>query len=297
MAMMRPMLAGLMLLVGGVIAVLPAAPVFAQNANLSRELERLRRDLNDLQRYVYKGGKSQPGAAAGAGQPVAGSDVVSRMQLRISQMQTQLRAINGTVEEVQHGLNLLETRLDRMASDLELRLRNIEDAIASGAVSPASPPAPSGETNGAGGQAGGGGARPASIAGYPKDGTPREQYDFAFDLLKKREYASAGKALEVFLDGNPDHSLRGNALYWLGETRYVRKDYKEAAKIFLDGFKRYPKGAKAPDNLLKLGMSLAALNEAESACKTYAKLLATFPKAASRIRKAATAERGKLKCG
>ncbi len=296
MELMRPMLTGLLLLVGGVIVVLPVAPVFAQDANLSRELERLRRDLNDLQRYVYKGGRPQPGAAAGAGQPAVGSGVVSRMQLQITQMQTQVRAINGTVEEVQHGLNLLEKRFDRMADDLELRLRNIEDGIAAGAVSSASAPAPSGKTGGTGGQTGGT-TRPASIAGYPKDGTPRQQYDFAFDLLKKREYASAAKALRVFLDGNPDDALSGNALYWLGETHYVQKDYKEAAKIFLDGFKQYPKGTKAPDNLLKLGMSLGALNESEPACKTYAKLLSTFPKAASRIRKAATAERGKLKCG
>jgi tol-pal system protein YbgF len=301
MQVMRPLLAGLLLLAGGIAVALPAAPALAQDANLSRELERLRRDLNDLQRYVYKGGKTQAGAAAGAGQPAAGSAVVSRMQLQITQMQTQVRTINGRVEEVQHGLSLLEKRLDRMADDLELRLRNIEDGIAAGAAPAApAPTAASGESGGGAASSGsqtGGGSRTASIVGYPKDGSPRDQYDFAFDLLKKRDYASAAKALQAFLKANPDDPLSGNALYWLGETRYVQKDYKDAARIFLDGFKRYPKGAKAPDNLLKLGMSLGALNEAESACKTYAKLLSTFPKAASRIRKAATTERKKLECG
>ncbi len=299
MKMMRPVLAGLLLLLIGLALALPAAPAIAQDANLSRELERLSRDLKDLQRYVYKGGKARPG---GAGQPAGGSEVVSRMQLQITQMQSQLRTINGKVEQVQHGLNLMEKRLDRMASDLELRLTGIEDAIAGGAVSAAaSPAAPSGGAAGSESPPGGV-SRTASIKGYPRDGSSREQYDFAFDLLKNREYASAGKALRVFLEINPEDPLRSNALYWLGETRYKLEDYKDAARIFLEGFNKYPEGAKAPDNLLKLGMSMGILfkqgklESADSACKTFAKLLSSFPKAVPRILRTAKSERNKLKC-
>jgi TolA-binding protein len=76
----------------------------------------------------------------------------------------------------------------------------------------------------------------------------------------------------------------------------VEKEYKAAAKVFLDGYKKYPTGSKAPDNLLKLGMSLAAYGDTDSACKTFKKLLSTFPKAPARITKSAKSEQKKNNC-
>ena len=273
----------------GAFAAPLATPALAQNANLTRELERLRRDLNDLQRYVYKG-KAPAGGVPSTG---VGTEVVARMQLQITQMQGQIRTMNGQVEEVQHGIDVLNQRFDRMASDLELRFQGIEDAIAAGTGMAAA-----GSEDGAlkPPEKGSGNLGRAALAGYPGGGSPRDQYDYSFSLLKNRDYTGAAAALKLFLEKNPDDALASNALYWLGETRYVQKNYKESAKIFLDGYKRYPKGAKAPDNLLKLGMSLAQLGETGSSCKTYAKLLSTFPKAASKIRDAANRERKKLKC-
>lgn len=269
----------------------------AQDSNLIRRVERLQKELNDLQRYVYKGGTSSAGAAASGGGTV-GTDVAARMQLQISKMQEQLRSMNGQVEETQHRITVLEQRLDRMADDLEFRLQRIEDAISGGGAaafsstdSGATPPA-----TGTGSSAPSLAVVPA-VPGLPADASPREQYDFAFDMLKKRDYNGAGVALEAFLEKNPDHALSGNAIYWLGETHYVKKEYKAAAKVFLDGYQSYPTGSKAPDNLLKLGMSLAAYGDTGSACKTFKKLLSTFPKAPARITKAAKSEQKKLNCG
>ncbi|MEE8444856.1 MAG: tol-pal system protein YbgF [Alphaproteobacteria bacterium] len=278
------LLSAVAVVAAGLGATVPGTRALAQDANVSRELERLRRDLNDLQRYVYKGkpsGQSPPAVGA------AGPEVAARMQLQITRMQGQIRAMNGRIEEAQHKIGLLEKRIDTMASDLELRLRAIEDAIAAGAAVPTDGGAPGKD---------GSARQPGAIAGYPDGGTVREQYDFSFDLLKTRKYAAAASSFQMFLDKNPKDALSGNALYWLGETRYVQKNYKEAAKVFLDGYKRFPKGAKAPDNLLKLGMSLAALGQSDSACKTLRKLLDTFPKASSKVRGAATTERKKQKC-
>lgn len=273
-------------LVAAAVTVAPV-PVQAQDSNLARQVDRLRRDLNDLQRYVYKGDAAQ-GAAPGA---AADSSVMARMQLQITQMQDQMRTMNGRVEEVEHQIRVLEQRLERLSQDLEIRLQEIENRIGAGGGAP--PPRQDGADSGSSGTARGSLALPQ---GLPADATPRQQYDFAFELLKDRNYDAAAAALQSFLDRNPDDALAGNALYWLGETRYVQKNYKEAAKVFLEGFKRFPEGAKAPDNLLKLGMSLAALDETDSACKTFVKLRTTFPESPSRILRAAEAEQKKLKC-
>ena len=82
-----------------------------------------------------------------------------------------------------------------------------------------------------------------------------------------------------FIQAHPDHELSGNAQYWLGETYYVRKNYEDAVVAYLEGYQKYPKNQKAPDNLLKLGMSLANLGKKQEACATFTQLRQKFPKA------------------
>jgi tol-pal system protein YbgF len=277
--------------------LLTVQPAAAQDSgNLARQMERLRKDLADLQKYVYKGGQSATGATAGVpagNSQTQSTDVTARMQLQITQMQDQMRSMNGRVEEVQHRITVLEQRLERMSEDLEVRLLAIEDAVASGAVS-AAPPAQPAPLENSGSEV----ATMGTLGTIPAvpEGTPREQYDFAYSLLKKQQWVEGRSALQAFLEKNPKHDLADNAAYWLGETYYINKQYKDAAKAFLDGYKNYPKADKAPDNLLKLGKSLAALNQPDKACTTYGKLLDDYPNSLPRIIKLAKSEQKKLNC-
>ena len=123
-----------------------------------------------------------------------------------------------------------------------------------------------------------------------------EQYQYAFDLLRQTKYVDAQNALSTFVDEYPDHPLAGNASYWLGETYYVRKDYNNAALTFAETFKKYPQSGKAPDSLLKLGMSLAALGETADACKALHELSARYPKAPDATKQRAAKELAKNGC-
>ena len=282
----------------GIAVMVSAQPAPAQDSgNLARQVDRLRRELADLQRYVYKGG--QPPAAAGAdsGQEGVPPEVAGRMQAQITQMQEQMRDLNGRIEEVQHRIAVLEDRLNRMSEDLEIRLMAIEDAIAKGAAAP--PPASAAPVEGQAAPESSGGevaAAPPTRAVELPEGTPREQYDFAYELLKNHKWEEGRGALMTFLERNPDDDLSDNAYYWVGETYYINQQYKEAAKAFLEGYRKYPKADKAPDNLLKLAKSLAALDQVDNACTTYAKLLEDYPNSLPRIIKLAKSERQKLKC-
>lgn len=128
-------------------------------------------------------------------------------------------------------------------------------------------------------------------------GSPKEQYDFAYGLIRRAEYDQAARAFGEFVEMHPKHDLTSNARYWLGETHYVRKDYRKAAEAFLNGYQDNPKGQKAPDNLLKLGMSLGGMQKGEQACTTLDKLLADFPNASDHIKRRVAAQRKKLECG
>src|SRR5690606_27427724 len=93
-------------------------------------------------------------------------------------------------------------------------------------------------------------------------------YDAAFQALREQRYERAEAAFKEFLNRYSDDALAGNAQYWLGETYYVRGNYQESAKVFAHGFQKYPKSSKAPDNLLKLGLSLAQNKKTKEACLT-----------------------------
>jgi tol-pal system protein YbgF len=118
--------------------------------------------------------------------------------------------------------------------------------------------------------------RPPAGAVLPV-GSASEQYNFAFGLLKQADYSAAEGALKTFVGQHPDDPLAGSAQYWLGETYYTRGRYAEAASAFAEGYKRYPKGAKAADDLLKLGMSLAHVNQKQNACVARPQLERDYP--------------------
>ena len=137
-------------------------------------------------------------------------------------------------------------------------------------------------------------ANPASIL---PAGPPQAQYDYALSLmLQKQDFAKAETALAAFIEQNPKDGLAGNAHYWLGETYYVRKSYQEAAFAFAESFQKFPKGNKAPDSLLKLGMSLDRLEKRREACTAYSRLLSSYPNAGARLKARVKREQSRAKC-
>ncbi len=143
--------------------------------------------------------------------------------------------------------------------------------------------------------------RPAPPTVAPPPGTTelpaQQQYDLAMELLRAGDYAGAEVGLQQFVGQNPDHPLTANAAYWLAESYYVRKNYAAAAAAFARNYRTYGKSAaKAPDNLLKLGMSLDGLGEKEKACLSYTELAKEFPDAPAHIQQALARERMRAQC-
>ena len=101
---------------------------------------------------------------------------------------------------------------------------------------------------------------------YYQNETPEKQYEFATSFLKVGDYNTAERALKEFVQTNPNHQLAGNAQYWFAETFRIRQLYVDAASAYLEGYQKYPKSEKAPDNLLKLGVSLVQIGEKDQGC-------------------------------
>ena len=116
-------------------------------------------------------------------------------------------------------------------------------------------------------------------------GTPIFQYRHALSILRKTEYDTAELAFKEFIQRFPKDKLSLNARYWLGESFYVRKKFLDAADAFLKAYQQSPKGVKAPDSLLKLGMSLANLKKNKDACDVFSQLAKDYPDAPENIKK------------
>jgi tol-pal system protein YbgF len=250
---------------------------------------------------------------------VQDSGRLARFEVRLAQLEEEIRRLTGRIEQLEFGQRALGERIDRLVQDLDQRLLALEGggagARGAAALDRTAPAAPSGEAAAAaevppGGEATLGSVpqsalsdlprpEPGSIAPPPQITSlpPQQQYDSAMQLLRAGDYAGAEGGLQLFLELNPDHALAPNAAYWLAETHYVRKNYAAAAAAFARNYRVYGKDdTKAPDNLLKLGMSLGSLQETDKACRTYDELATEFPNAPAHIQQAMVRERTRADC-
>jgi len=134
-----------------------------------------------------------------------------------------------------------------------------------------------------------------SLDALPDDNA-QALYEQAYGDLLQRDYAAAETGFGKVVKDYPNDPLAGSAQYWVGETYYVRKQFKKAADSFLAAYRKYSGSDKAPDSLLKLGMSLAALGQKDAACSTFAELNDKFPDAHDHLRNQAKGEAVKVGC-
>jgi tol-pal system protein YbgF len=128
------------------------------------------------------------------------------------------------------------------------------------------------------------------------DETPEKQYEFATSFLKVGDYTTAERAFREFVITNPENQLAGNAQYWYAETFRIRQLYTDAASAYLEGYQKYPKGEKAPINLLKLGVSMVQIGEKEQGCKMIEGVEKQYPKANQSVLQKAKYESKKFEC-
>jgi tol-pal system protein YbgF len=142
------------------------------------------------------------------------------------------------------------------------------------------------------------GPAPAAINGAGIDFTdaPREQFAAAVEAYRNGDYAKAEDQLKAFIVVNASHRLVPDAIFYLGETYFQRSRPREAAEQYLKLSTDYAKSARAPEGMLRLGQSLAALGSNEQACATLAEVGKRYPTAAPAVKKSAEREMQKDHC-
>jgi tol-pal system protein YbgF len=139
-------------------------------------------------------------------------------------------------------------------------------------------------------------ADPGKVAALPEADNPGQLYKSAYEHILAGEYPSAEAGFRQHIKNFPADPQSADARYWLGESLIGQERYRDAAEVLLKAQKEFPKSKKAPDMLLKLGVSLSALDNKDVACATFAQVGKKYPKAAPALMERVSAEQSKAGC-
>jgi len=136
----------------------------------------------------------------------------------------------------------------------------------------------------------------AALTTLPPSATPKDEFDLGIGYMQRKDYALAEETMRAFAQKYPGDPLLADSQYWLGESFFQRQLYRDAAESFLAVTTKFDKSGKAPDALLRLGQSLAALKEKEAACAALGEVNRKYPRASGGVKAAVDREQKRIKC-
>ncbi len=279
-------------------------------------------------------------------------------EIRIQQMEDQMRQLNGRIEEMSYQLLQMQETIRKQQEDNEFRFQQLEKTGggASGGGGAAKTPVKKSEADIAPPASGGGddiakviqapqgaetapstdvpaneglgqppqelgsmdfdqngnpvgnsvnknatiGSAPLPNATSPQQtaslGSEADQYKAAYGHVLSGDYGTAEQEFTQYISRYPNSARAADANFWLGEALYSQGKFNESAKTFLNAHQKYGTSEKAPEMLLKLGMSLAALDNTDTACATLREVSKRYPKASRAVINKVASEQKRLAC-
>tara|TARA_A100001015_G_scaffold319655_1_gene443258 strand:- start:1068 stop:2066 length:999 start_codon:yes stop_codon:yes gene_type:complete len=302
---------------------------FSDNHDLNEIIKQLQSDIKTLEKAVYSDTNeltNKIDSISNFNSNSNSEDVLTRHLLKLSEIENQFQQLTNKFEEINFKLDKLSNRLSKVQADNQIRFQDLEGIISSDSntkkvtektkeaideVLPgSSQPQDLGsisykdtETNESQQQTQSIDTTATIITEtfqaeekiLPNE-SPNKQYEFATSFLKVGDYTTAERAFREFVTTNPNHDLAGNAQYWYAETFRIRQLYTDAASAYLEGYQKYPKGEKAPINLLKLGVSMVQIGEKDQGCKMINGVKKQYPDAKQSVLQKAKYESQKFEC-
>lgn len=254
----------------GVATWVSASPAKAQVESregiaLQNQVLELRRDLQRLRSQSGQGGAAQPVEPA---PPTGSSDLSARLLDRVTQLEDDVRTLRGRLDEVDNARRHDSEDFKKQLGDLSFRAS--QSAAAPSGAAAADEPA-------------------------PPHRTPETALQQGNAALARHDYQAAEAIAREIVAGHGPR--QGEGQFLLAQSLAGRRDFQGAAVAYDDAYKRNGRGSHAPDSLLGLATSLAALNEKAAACEALNKLRGEFPALRGDLRAPAFAARQRSGCG
>ena len=311
--------------------------IYSLDQNVGEVIENIQKDLRTLERAVYSQSFSENSNinTSQRASTKESEQALTKHLLKLSEIEMQFQELTNKFEEINFKLDKLSNELSKAQQDNQLRFEQIEQNSVNKSNNTLSslPKTKQTLTNSEINQKKilPGSSEPQSLGELSykdmtssedtqiiasveqtdaiisevfnseekllPDTSPEEQYKFARNFLKVGDYDSAEKAFREFVLTHPENELSGNAQYWYAETYRIRQMYTDAATAYLEGYQKYPKSKIAPENLLKLGVSLVQMGEKDQGCLMIAGVKKQYPDATqSVLQKAKYYEEKEFEC-
>lgn len=170
------------------------------------------------------------------------------LQAQIETMRREVAQLNGVKEQLEREVSELQRRQKDLAAGLDDRLRKFEPAQ-------------------------------VQVDGleFTADPAEKNDYDAALEKFRAGEFADARKAFASFVNTYPHSGYLPSARFWLGNTQYAGRDYKEAIANFRSMLKAAPQHARAADAALSIANCQLELKDTKGAVVTLQDLVKNYP--------------------
>jgi len=109
-----------------------------------------------------------------------------------------------------------------------------------------------------------------------KSEIPMAEYEEALGAFKSKKYDDAATAFQKMLDENVPDEIADNCHYWIGESKYAKKKFREAIGQF-DTVMTYKRSEKKGDAQFMLAQCYERLGEKAKAKEAFEKVVKDFP--------------------
>lgn len=275
------------LLAAAGFALLPAAAMGQrQQASPEQRIDRLERQVEQVQRQVFPRGR--PADTAGiAGEPAATQSSVATLDQRLDAVERQMADMLRQSEENGHRLQTIEADFARFRTEQAQRIAALEQRLneapvvapvttttpSADAPKPSATKPPKPTTKGEGGPAP---AATASAVSTPATDPGEDAYTQGFKLWEAGNYDQAITSLRAFTSAYPRHRRVSYANNLIGRSLLDKGEARAAAEALLANYRGNPNGERAADSLFYLGQALMKLGQPGQACKAYAELDAVY---------------------
>jgi tol-pal system protein YbgF len=255
-------------------AGLLAAALAAAGCVSAQDIDGINSQLSEIQNQVLQMQRQAPSKADVENLDAQVGRQMSSLLKTEADMQVKLQDLSRQIDELQGKLEDTNYRLAQLSQQIAAtnqELKNFRPVPAPPSPLPGDAAVPAdGSTSGAP-------PPPAPPAGGGGGSDPKTLYDASYNDYLKGSYDLAVRGFQQYLADFPGTDLADNATYWIGESWYRQRRYRQAIQQFDEVLARYGRSDKTAAALLKKGYAHLELGERPLGISELQKVLRQFP--------------------
>lgn len=255
--------------------------MMTQLDNLQQQVESLQRTV-DTQTAVLKMLVEQTSQNVNAMKATI-AKMAQAQQQSLANTNNQMDSMTSQIQQLSSSLDEAKGQIAKLSSQVAQTQKILQTINTQ--PNPNVPPSPNTAPGAQGAQGAQGGS--ASAAGPAPTGDapaqpppvpdPQTLYNSAYQDYTQGQYPLAIQGFQQYLQNYGDTDLASNAQFYIGDSYYAQKDYKNAIKEYDKCIEQFPGGNKVAASYLKKGYALLALGETSAGERELRALIRRYP--------------------